>query len=55
MLGNLVVAGREYRDMPAAIDPTDNAADLKLGTSILRHFIITADFAERAVWLEPRQ
>lgn len=54
-LRNLVVAGREYRDVPAAIDRGVTASDVNIGTSILRHFIITTDFAERAVWLEPRE
>ena len=54
-LRNLVVAGREYRDVPAAIDDGATAADLNIGTSILRDFLITTDFAGRAVWLEPRQ
>ena len=53
-LRNLRVGGREFRDVPAAIDPGETASDLNLGTSILRHFIITTDFANRAVWLEPR-
>ena len=44
-----------FRDVPAAIDPGETASDLNLGTSILRHFIITTDFAERAIWLEPRE
>ena len=54
-LRNLSLAGREFRDVPAAIDPGETASDLNLGTSILRHFIITTDFAERAIWLEPRE
>ena len=41
--------------MPAAIDPGETASDLNIGTSILRHFIITTDFPNRTVWLEPRQ
>jgi predicted aspartyl protease len=55
VLRNLSVAGREFRDVPAAIDPGETASDLNLGTSILRHFIITTDFARRAIWLEPRE
>jgi predicted aspartyl protease len=54
VLRNLRVAGREFRDVPAAIDPGETASDLNIGTSILRHFVITTDFPERAVWLEPR-
>jgi len=54
VLRNLVVAGREYRDVRAAIDPGETASDLNIGTSILRDFIITTDFAGGAIWLEPR-
>jgi predicted aspartyl protease len=55
VLRNLRVAGREFRDVPAAIDPGETASDLNIGTSILRHFVITTDFAQGAVWLEPRE
>jgi predicted aspartyl protease len=55
VLRNLRVAGREFRDVPAAIDPGETASDLNIGTSILRHFVITTDFPQRAVWLEPRE
>ena len=55
VLRNLRVAGREFRDVPAAIDAGETASDLNIGTSILRHFVITTDFPERAVWLEPRE
>jgi predicted aspartyl protease len=54
VLRSLVVAGREFRDVRAAIDPGATASDLNLGTSILRHFVITTDFPDRAIWLEPR-
>lgn len=54
VLRSLVVAGREFRDVLAGIDGNENAADLNIGTSILRHFIITTDFADGAVWLEAR-
>ena len=52
---NLVIAGREYRDVQAAIDPGETAPDLDVGTSMLRDFIITTDFAGGAIWLEPRE
>jgi hypothetical protein len=38
----------------AAVDEQPNASDLNVGISVLRHFIVTSDFAARAVWLEPR-
>ncbi len=55
MLRTLVVAGREFRDVPAAIDDGESASDLNLGTRILRHFLITTDFPRNSLWLEPRQ
>jgi predicted aspartyl protease len=55
VLRNIVLAGREYRDVRAAIDPGETASDLNIGTSILRDFIITTDFAGGAIWLEPRE
>jgi predicted aspartyl protease len=53
-LKSLTIAGTTFRDVPAAIDPTGHAGDLNVGTSILRHFLITADFPQHALWLEPR-
>ena len=55
VLAELEVAGVSFRDVPAAIDRTDNAGDVNVGVRILRNFGITVDFAENAVWLEPRQ
>lgn len=55
VLRSLSVAGREFHDVRAAIDPGESASDLNIGTKILRHFIITTDFAQGAVWLEPKQ
>ena len=54
ILSSLTVGGRTFRNVRAAIDPSGNAADLNLGVSVLRHFIITTDFARQALWLEPR-
>jgi len=53
ILGTVTVAGRTFRDVRAAIDPGATASDLNFGTSILRHFRITTDFANRSIWLEP--
>lgn len=53
LLRTLTLAGRTFRDVRAAIDPGETASDLNIGTSILRHFRITTDFADRAIWLEP--
>ena len=43
----LAIAGQTFRNVPAAIDDQPNAGDLNIGTSILRHFVITADFKGR--------
>jgi hypothetical protein len=53
ILRELIIAGRTFRDVRAAIDPGETASDLNVGTSILRHFIITTDFAGQQIWLEP--
>jgi predicted aspartyl protease len=54
VLRSLTLAGRTFRNVRAAIDPGETASDLNIGTSILRHFLITADFPRHAIWLEPR-
>jgi predicted aspartyl protease len=55
ILRSLTLAGRTFRNVRAAIDPGATASDLNIGTSILRHFILTTDFAGHQVWLEPIQ
>jgi hypothetical protein len=50
----LEIAGRHFHDVTATIDDQDNANDMNVGTSILRDFLITTDFKQRAVWLAPR-
>jgi hypothetical protein len=52
-LASLDVAGKRFRNLVAAVDDQANAGELNLGTSVLRHFLITSDFGQRAVWLEP--
>ncbi|MGD2128190.1 MAG: pepsin/retropepsin-like aspartic protease family protein [Lysobacterales bacterium] len=54
VLKELQLAGIRFVDVPAVIDRNDNAADLNVGVRILRHFRITTDFEQNAVWLEPR-
>lgn len=53
-LRTLEVAGKTLEDVEAAIDPNPSASDLNIGVSVLRHFRITTDYAQHAVWLEPR-
>jgi hypothetical protein len=47
------VAGRRFRNVLAAIDDQPTAGDMNIGTSILKHFLVTTDFGQRAAWLEP--
>ncbi|MFN3944321.1 MAG: retropepsin-like aspartic protease [Allosphingosinicella sp.] len=54
-LETLDIAGRTFRDIPAAIDDSPTAADLNIGTSMLRHFLITTDFARQSLWLAPHE
>lgn len=51
-LKTLEVAGTRFRDVVAAIDDQPSHNDLNIGTSILKSFLITADFKGRAVWLK---
>lgn len=52
-LESLEIAGRSFRDVEAVIDDGESAADLNVGTALLRHFRIVADFPNKAVWLDP--
>jgi predicted aspartyl protease len=53
-LRSLEVAGKQFTDVEAAVDPRPSASDVNIGVRILRRFLITTDFANHAVWLEPR-
>ncbi len=53
-LKSLEVAGHRFENVEAAIDPNDGASDVNIGVSILRHFRMTSDFAQKAVWLESK-
>ena len=52
-LDEMIVAGRKFQNVEAAVDRTDNAAEINLGVNILKNFLITADFQEDALWLAP--
>lgn len=52
-LNSLEVGGARFRKVAATIDDQPNANELNIGTSILKNYLITTDFKERAVWLEP--
>jgi len=53
-LKSLEIAGHRFENVSAAVDPQSSASDINIGVTILRHFRITTDFAQHAVWLEPR-
>lgn len=53
-LNTLRLAGCSFHQVTAAIDDQPNAAPLNIGTSILRHFRVTTDYHDRAVWLQGR-
>jgi hypothetical protein len=54
LLEKLEVAGRTFRNLHANIDDQPSHNDMNVGTSILKNFLITTDFKDRAVWLEAR-
>lgn len=53
VLPRLTVAGVPFLKVRAAVDDQPNANDLNIGTSILKEFVITTDFKNRTVWLQP--
>ncbi|MDV3258561.1 MAG: retropepsin-like domain-containing protein [Sphingomonas sp.] len=53
ILPELVLAGQAFRDLEAEVDETSSRAELNIGTAILRHFVVTLDFAGRQAWFEP--
>jgi predicted aspartyl protease len=52
VLRELEIAGVAFHDVAAAIDRTENAADVNVGVRVLRNFRMTVDFAEKSLWLE---
>ena len=52
---SLDVGGVHLRNVRAAIDDQSNAGELNVGTSVLKHFLITVDFAHHSVWLKPKR
>lgn len=53
-LDRLEIAGKTFRNVDANIDDQPSHNDLNVGTKVLRNFLITTDFKDRAVWLAPR-
>jgi hypothetical protein len=54
-LRSLEIAGRKFTNVTATIDAQETASDVNVGVALLRHFMITADFQGRAVWLASTQ
>jgi len=54
VLRTLEIAGLQFSNVPAAVDAQPSAADVNIGVAILRHFKITTDFTEHALWLQSR-
>lgn len=54
LLDKLELAGRTFRNLHATIDDQSSHNDMNVGTSVLKNFLITTDFKDRAVWLEAR-
>jgi len=54
-LASLELAGKKFTDVPVAVDRSEHAHEFNVGISLLRHFIITTDYKQRAVWLAPRK
>jgi predicted aspartyl protease len=54
VLSSLTVAGETFRDVSVSVDAGEHASDLNIGVSILKHFRIVTDFAQKAIWLDPR-
>ena len=48
------MGGEEFRNVEAGVDALENAGDLNIGTSILRRFVVTTDFAGKTVYLAKR-
>lgn len=53
VLPSFTLAGKRYRKVVAAVDDQATAADLNFGASILKDFVVTADFKGRALYLAP--
>ncbi len=51
VLRELVVAGRRFENLRAAIDSQPSAGELNLGTRVLRHFDMTWDFGRHRAWM----
>lgn len=53
VLPELTLAGHIFREVQAEIDETSSRAELNIGTPILKHFVVTADYKGRFAWFQP--
>lgn len=51
-LESLSIAGVTFNNVTAAIDSTASASSANIGVSVLKHFLLTVDFPENALWLD---
>lgn len=51
-LAEVTIAGRVFRNVPAAIADGEKAADANVGVSLLQDFRIVCDYREAAIWLQ---
>ncbi len=54
ILKSMTIGQRLFVDIPVIVDAGENASDLNLGTSVLRHFVVTTDFGNHRLWLQPK-
>ena len=52
-LSSLEIAGRRFKNVIAVIDDQPSHNEMNVGTAVLKNFLITTDFGDRAVWLAP--
>ncbi len=53
ILPELTIAGVTFRDVTATVDDKDTGRMMNIGTSILKHFVVTTDFPGHVAYFEP--
>ncbi|WP_421839472.1 retropepsin-like aspartic protease [Novosphingobium sp.] len=54
ILKALSIGPKNFVDIPVIVDVGEGATDMNIGTSILRRFVVTTDFANHQVWRLPK-
>lgn len=54
ILKSMTIGQKLFVDIPVIVDAGDNASDLNLGTSVLKHFVVTTDFRNHQLWLRSK-